>query len=459
MRRYVKRSAILLTFFHALPVLAQSPTNLPVLQGLVPISTLDHSALGKASLTGNFETTGAIQNGSAQQPLLLPFSEQQQQALRDAYITDGNAYELADGLGTSLGRAYQTLAPFESFSAGKAPSAPNISPAVGLLIAYTNEITRSDSNSAKYYFANGTTDGKTSVSAEAAEIIKKAGGVPDVFGRAYNHPAGSAGADLYGNSRPFQTEPHLTLISGKNFFGNPSTNLDYLQGPMQDLRNSPAFPSGHTTYGFAESLILALLVPERYLEMLTRAAEYGNDRIILGAHYTMDVVGGRTLATYDIAQLLANKRPYVGLERGNLIINDYQEALSAARIDAKGALEKQCGNSLARCAREDDGRFANPERNKAFYEAMLTYALPVVHEQTTDRFEDVGALAPEAGYLLTAAFPYLTLAQANDILTRTEAHGGGFLDDGSPFGVFSRLNLYRAVEEAIRLKPKSAAAD
>jgi hypothetical protein len=83
----------------------------------------------------------------------------------------------------------------------------------------------------------------------------------------------------------------------------------------------------------------------------------------------------------------------------------------------------------------------------------------VVHEQTTDRFEDVGALAPEAGYLLTAAFPYLTLAQANDILTRTEAPGGGFLDDGSPFGVFSRLNLYRAVEEAIRLKPKSAAAD
>jgi hypothetical protein len=249
------------------------------------------------------------------------------------------------------------------------------------------------------------------------------------------------------------------LISGKDFFGKPSTNLDYLQGPMQDLRDSPAFPSGHTTYGFAESLILALLVPERYLGMLTRAAEYGNDRIILGAHYAMNVVGGRTLVTYDIAQLLANKHPYVGVERRNLIINDYHEALSIAQTEAKAALEKQCSNTLARCAREDGGRFADSGRNKAFYEAMLMYALPVVHQQTAGRFEQVGANAPEAGYFLTAAFPYLTLAQADDILTKTEAPGGGFLDDGSAFGVYSRLDLYRAAEEAMRLKPKSATAD
>jgi hypothetical protein len=81
--------------------------------------------------------------------------------------------------------------------------------------------------------------------------------------------------------------------------------------------------------------------------------------------------------------------------------------------------------------------------------------LPAVHEETAGRSEDVGALAPEAGYLLTTAFPYLTLAEADAILTKTEGPGGGFLDDGSAFGVYSRLDLYRAVEEAMRLAPQA----
>jgi hypothetical protein len=37
--------------------------------------------------------------------------------------------------------------------------------------------------------------------------------------------------------------------------------------------------------------------------MVVRDAEYGNDRIIMGAHSAMDVLGGRTLATYDLAHL------------------------------------------------------------------------------------------------------------------------------------------------------------
>ena len=462
MRRCLLSSALFIAFLHAVPAQAQSPTNLLVLQGLVPVSGLLGDAAGKAALTANFATTAAIQDGSAKQPLLLPFPEQQQQALRDAYITDDNAYELADGLGTGLGRAYQSVATFESSDDGQTHAAKSLSPAVGTLIAYTNGITKSDSNSGKYFFANQTTNGTTAVSAEAADIMTKAKGVTDVFGRAYAASKGAErcknGADRYGNSRPFQTEPQLTLISGKDFFGVPSENLDWLYGPKQPLCNSPAFPSGHTTYGFAESWLLALLLPQRYLEMLTRAAEYGNDRIILGAHYAMDVLGGRTLATYDIAQLLANKAPYVGVKRGSLVIDNYQEALATARAEATAVLEKQCGAKLPHCAHQDDGRFADPARNKAFYEATQTYGLPAVHERNVGRTEDVAELAPEAGYLLTAAFPYLTLAQADDILTKTEGPGGGFLDDGSAFGVYSRLDFYRAGEEAIRLAPKNEQA-
>jgi hypothetical protein len=454
-RRSFLISLILVAILQAIPTLAQSPTNLMALQGLVPISALPNTEAGKAALTANLAITAAVQDGSAKQPLLLPFPEQQQQALRDAYITDGNAYDLADGLGTGLSRAYWSLTTFQSSDDGKTSTFTSLSPAVALLIAYTNHTTRSDSNSAKYFFGNGTTNGKTTVSDEAAAIMADAKGVHDIFGRAYDHPAGSSNADLYGDSRPFQTEPHLTLISGKDFFGIQSSNLDYLQGRAQDLQNSPSFPSGHTTYGYAESVILALLVPQRYLEMLTRAAEYGNNRIILGAHYAMDVLGGRTLATYDIAQLLANKAGYVGAKRGKLIIENYQEALAAARADMTAALEKGCGNTLSLCSRQDDSRFADPAKNKTFYEATQTYGLPPVYEQNAGRTEDVWHLAPEAGFLLTAAFPYLTLAQADDILTRTEGPGGGFLDNGSAFGVYSRLDLYRAVEAAVNLAPKS----
>ncbi len=49
------------------------------------------------------------------------------------------------------------------------------------------------------------------------------------------------------------------------------------------------------------------------------------------------------------------------------------------------------------------------------------------------------------------AFPSLTLDQANKILTETEGPGGGFLDGGSSFGIYSRLNLYAAAKRAAEI--------
>ena len=186
--------------------------------------------------------------------------------------------------------------------------------------------------------------------------------------------------------------------------------------------------------------------------MIARGAEYGNDRILMGAHYAMDVLGGRTLATYDLAHLLANDPAYVGRSLRKLpVISDYQAALKAARADVVAALQSACGNTMEVCAREDTGRFSDPAVNEAFYAATQTYGLPVVYPKNAGTPEDVGKLAPEAGYLLTTAFPSLTLEQADQILTETEGPGGGFLDDGSAFGVYSRLNLYAAADRAKQL--------
>ena len=182
--------------------------------------------------------------------------------------------------------------------------------------------------------------------------------------------------------------------------------------------------------------MLAILVPDRYQQMITRGAEYGNDRIIMGAHYAMDVIGGRTLAIYDLAHLLANDPAYMGrtLRRASAI-KDFQVAVTAARADVTASLQAACGNKISVCAHQDIGRMSNPAANEAFYAVTQTYNLPAVHAKTADGLEDVAELVPEAGYLLTIAFPALTLEQADQILTETEGPEGGFLDDGSAFGV------------------------
>jgi len=46
------------------------------------------------------------------------------------------------------------------------------------------------------------------------------------------------------------------------------------------------------------------------------------------------------------------------------------------------------------------------------------------------------------------------LERADEILTETEGPGGGFLDDGSGFGVYSRLNLYAAAGRAAAIAAK-----
>lgn len=433
---------------------AQTATNIAVLKGLAPLTVLKSSYAGEGALASNFTVTGGIQTGSVRQSILLPFSDQQQQALKDAFITSGNLAQLSDGLGTALGSAYLARAHYtdrEHFT--------SISSAVAGLIAYTNATTRDDSNSAKFFFANATTDGKQAVSEEAMEIFKRTGRMPDVFGRNYGRPAGAPGSDAYGNSRPFQTEPQVIPIVGVDYFNAPADNIVYNRGPIMNLIDSPSFPSGHTTYGYAGAILLAMLVPERYQEMIARGAEYGNNRILMGAHYAMDVLAGRTLATYDLAHLLANDPAYIGRTlRGAPVINDYQAALRAARAEIMAVLQAACGDTIQACADHDVTRFNNPAMNEASYAATQTYGLPVVYPQNVRKLEDVSKMAPEAGYLLTAAFPSLTLDEANQILTETQGAGGGFLDDGSAFGVYSRLNLYVAADRAAQLARKRVRA-
>lgn len=444
-RRFL-RIAVLCTLF-AFQVEAQSATDIAALKGLAPVTELPNTSAGNAALGANYAVTGGIQTGTIAQPTLLPFAEQQQQALRDVFLTIHDLAQLADGLGTTLGGAYVARAHYidrQYFT--------SVSQAVADVIAYANATTAANSGSAKHFFGNGTVDGKTPVSAEAKAILEQIGGSPDMFGRAYGFPAGAQGAGPYGNSRPFQTEPNVTRIVGFDYFHSPADNIVYNRGPMMNLAQNPSYPSGHTVYGYTGAVVLAVLVPERYPQMIVRGAEYGNDRIIFGAHYAMDVLAGRTLALYDMAHLLANDPAYMGQPHRDVpAIKDFEAAVKKARADMTAALQAGCSNTIEVCAAEDTGRLGDPAADEAFYASTQTYNLPVVYAKTADALEDIHKEAPEAGYLLTIAFPSLTLEQADEILTETEGPGGGFLDDGSSFGVYSRLNLYAAARRAMQV--------
>ena len=444
-----KMTLVIAAAITLIPLLAaaQSVADLDALKGLAPVTVLSNTAEGRAALTANLKVTGGIQLGTIRQATLLPFPQQQQQALQDAFITGGNLAELADGLGTTLGAGYLARAHYIDQK-----KHTDISQPVADLIAYATGISGSHSNEGKYLFANGTTDGKTPVPADELTILKQVHGETDIFGKSYGLPAGSPGADAYGDSRPFQTEPSVATIVGHDYFNLATDNGQYNRGPLMNLVDSPSYPSGHTTYGYTGAVFLAILVPERYQEMIARGAEYGNDRILMGSHYAMDVMGGRTLALYDLAHLLADDPSYVDQQVKHAPrLKDFRAAIKAARADVTKTLEAACGNTIQECAREDTGRLNNPAANKAFYATTQTYNLPVVYPQQADTQEDIAKLAPEAGYLLTVAFPSLTLEQADQILTETEGPGGGFLDNGTSFGVYSRLNLYTAAGRAAAL--------
>jgi hypothetical protein len=113
-----------------------------------------------------------------------------------------------------------------------------------------------------------------------------------VYDLAYSVTNTQPGQDVYGSSRPVQV-----ALNRFNAFDPTALN---------GIATNPSFPSGHTTYAYTDGILLAMLVPQQYQSMLARAADYANSRIVLGVHYPLDIIGGRALATYDLAQAFTN---------------------------------------------------------------------------------------------------------------------------------------------------------
>ncbi|MGN0237236.1 MAG: phosphatase PAP2 family protein [Lepagella sp.] len=74
----------------------------------------------------------------------------------------------------------------------------------------------------------------------------------------------------------------------------------------EHLRKNGSYPSGHTAIGWATALVLAEINPDRQTEILQRGLEFGDSRVIVGAHFQSDVDAGRTVAAGVVARLHAD---------------------------------------------------------------------------------------------------------------------------------------------------------
>ena len=192
-----------------------------------------------------------------------------------------------------------------------------------------------------------------------------------------------------------------------------------------------SFPSGHTSTGVTDSLLLAQMIPERFQALLVRGARYGYSRIVLGVHYPLDVMGSRMVAERNVAHFLNDPA--------------YRRLFSEARDQLRSALEKECGTSLAVCAQtvKGDDNYQDPAM-KTFYRFTMTYNLPRQHVQA-----HALSMPQGAEVLLESALPQLSAAQRRALMEKTALPAGYPLSGNTPEQQFwQRLDLSAAFAQA-----------
>ncbi|WP_454122702.1 acid phosphatase [Kosakonia sp. Marseille-Q7440] len=196
-----------------------------------------------------------------------------------------------------------------------------------------------------------------------------------------------------------------------------------------------SFPSGHTNTGYTDSLLMAEMIPERFDSLVERGARYGYSRIVLGVHYPLDVMGSRMVAQRNVAHYLNDPA--------------YRKLFNEARDQLRTALEKECGTSLAECARTagKDDPYRDPAM-KEFYRFTMTYDLP----QQKGNVQPVKV--PEgAEVLLEAALPHLSASARRDLMVKTALPGGYPLSgETADQNFWQRLNLPEAYAMAHKTK-------
>ncbi|MFJ9539622.1 phosphatase PAP2 family protein [Streptomyces sp. NPDC101225] len=201
---------------------------------------------------------------------------------------------------------------------------------------------------------------------------------------------------------------------------------------LRQRSTSPAddggFPSGHTNAFHLACLAYAYAVPERFQELVTRAFELSHTRIVAGMHSTVDVLGGRIMATALAAATLADP--------ANAALK------AAARAQALEYFTTRTGTTadslLAHAHSDPDDPYADRDANARAVAPHLTYVL-------TRRGRSLPLTVPKgAEALLETRLPYLDAERRREVLRTTALPSGYVLLDG--FEQWGRLDLFAAAD-------------
>ena len=75
----------------------------------------------------------------------------------------------------------------------------------------------------------------------------------------------------------------------------------------RELRFNGSYPSGHTALGWSTALVLSEMVPELQDTLLRTGFQYGESRVIVGAHYQSDVDAGYLCGSTAVAVMHASE--------------------------------------------------------------------------------------------------------------------------------------------------------
>ena len=253
------------------------------------------------------------------------------------------------------------------------------------------------------------------------------------------YSSGNPSKASYNYPRPWRMTEDSTVVDtgATDAFGYPVYRSDVVVAPqlLRQRSATPAtdggFPSGHTNAFFLAGLAYAYAVPERFQELITRAFELADSRIVAGMHSAVDVIGGRILGTALAAAILGDPAN--------------ASTKTAARNQALAYFTAQTGTTpdtlfaYAHSASAPADPYADREANAAAIKGFFAYGLPTVHATRQPMTVPQGAEV-----LLETRLPYLDAAQRREVLRTTALPSGHPLLDGPE--LWGRLNLFAAAD-------------
>lgn len=217
--------------------------------------------------------------------------------------------------------------------------------------------------------------------------------------------------EIFGYQRPFVVAPQRIQR--------------YDDGVHDFYGTTKSFPSGHTNQATWITTLLAVMLPELAPQLLARGSESGYNRMVMGVHYPLDVIGGRMTGTAAAADRWNDPK--------------MRDALLQAGQEIRRELEWRTGKPLGEAVASDSA-YRSTADSVAEYTQRMNYGFAPIGR--TDAPMVVPQAAPD---LLLGAHPTLTYAQRAEVLRQTAVPSGSPLDDQGPRGSWQRLNLAAAM--------------